>query len=163
MARLEHGVAAIKGGKAIAPTPARTVPVPIPEGDVSRKDHFVTMDDMVFAGPHLIIDFWEAEGLDDKDRIEQAMINAVNAAEATLLHIFLHVFSPNGGVSGIAILAESHISVHTWPERGYAAIDIFMCGKANPWKAVDVLNQSFRPARSVITMHKRGVPPLKEE
>ena len=112
---------------------------------------------MTFAGSHLIIDLWEAEGLDDKARIEQAMRDAVEAAGATLLHIHLHTFTPNGGISGVAVLAESHISVHTWPERGYAAFDVFMCGDAEPRKALTVLEQAFAPKRVVVGIHKRGV------
>ena len=158
MATLGHGVTAIKGARAYkSRVPARTVPVPIPEGDADRKDHFVQKNGVTFAGSHLIIDLWEAEGLDDKDRIEQAMIDAVEAAGATLLHIHLHTFTPSGGVSGVAVLAESHISVHTWPERGYAAFDIFMCGSADPRKAFSVLKQAFAPKRVVLGEHKRGV------
>jgi S-adenosylmethionine decarboxylase len=159
MARLELGVAAINGARALkVRAPARTVPVPIPEGDADRKDHFVTLNGQTFAGRHLIIDFWEAEGLDDKDRIEQAMIDAVEAAGATLLHIHLHTFTPTGGISGVAVLAESHISVHTWPERGYAAFDVFMCGSAEPKKALSVLKEALTPKRFVLAEHKRGVP-----
>ena len=158
MARLEHGVTAIKGARAFnVRVPARTVPVPIPEGDADSKDHFITKNGVTFAGSHLIIDLWEAEGLNDKDRIEQAMIDAVEAAGATLLHIHLHTFTPGGGVSGVAVLAESHISVHTWPERGYAAFDIFMCGNTDPRKAFTVLKQAFAPKRVVLGEHKRGV------
>ena len=158
MARLELGVAAINGAEAYnARVPARTVPVPIPEGDADSKDHFITKNGVTFAGSHLIIDFWEAEGLDNKDRIEQAMIDAVEAAGATLLHIHLHTFTPSGGVSGVAVLAESHISVHTWPERGYAAFDIFMCGSTDSRKALSVLKQAFAPKRVVLGEHKRGV------
>jgi S-adenosylmethionine decarboxylase len=136
--------------------PTRTK-VLIPEGDADHKDHFVCENGLVFAGHHLIVDFWEAEGLDDKDRIEQAMIDAVEAAGATLLHIHLHTFTPSGGISGVAVLSESHISVHTWPEHGYAAFDIFMCGNANPRKAFTVLKQAFLPKRIVLGVHKRGV------
>ena len=158
MARLELGVAAINGAEAYdARASLRTVPVPIPEGDEERKDHFITKNGVTYAGSHLIIDLWEAEGLDDKDRIEQALVDAVNAAGATLLHIHLHVFEPGGGVSGVAVLAESHISVHTWPERGYAAFDIFMCGEAEPRKALSVLKRAFDPKRVVLGEHKRGV------
>jgi S-adenosylmethionine decarboxylase len=158
MARLEHGVTAIKGARALnVRVPARTVPVPIPEGDADSKDHFITKNGVTFAGSHLIIDFWEAEGLDSKDRIEQAMIDAVEAAGATLLHIHLHTFTPSGGVSGVAVLAESHISVHTWPERGYAAFDVFMCGSTDTRKALSVLKQAFAPKRVVLGEHKRGV------
>src|ERR1051325_5025541 len=124
MARLEL-VAAVKEGKGVlARASARTVPVPLPPGGEGRHDHFITRNGLTFAGSHLIIDLWEAEGLDDKDRIEKALIDAVKAAGATLLHIHLHAFTEGGGISGVAVLAESHISVHTWPERGYAAFDV---------------------------------------
>ena len=158
MATLGHGVTAINGTRALkARAPARTVPVPIPEGDADCKDHFIKIDGVVCAGSHLIIDFWEAEGLDDKDRIEQAMIDAVEAAGATLLHIHLHTFTPGGGISGVAVLAESHISVHTWPEHSYAAFDIFMCGNANPRKAQEGLERELLRRGGVAGMCKRGM------
>jgi S-adenosylmethionine decarboxylase len=122
-----------------------------------NKDHFITRNGLTYAGSHLIIDLWEAEGLDDRDRIERALIDAVHAAGATLLHIHLHTFSEGGGISGVAVLAESHISVHTWPERGYAAFDVFMCGDAEPRKALSVFKAAFNPGRIVIGEHKRGV------
>jgi S-adenosylmethionine decarboxylase len=151
-------VAAINGAETRrVRVPARPVPVPIPDGDEDRKDHFITRNGVTFAGRHLTIDLWEAEGLDDKERIERALRDAVQAAGATLLHIHLHVFEPNGGISGVAVLAESHISVHTWPERGYAAFDVFMCGDAQPRKALDVLKHAFDPQRVVLGEHKRGV------
>jgi S-adenosylmethionine decarboxylase len=157
MARLEHGVAAINGARALkARVPARTVPVPIPLEGADPPDHFITKNGVTYAGSHLIIDLWEAEGLNDQPRIEQAMRDAVEAAGATLLHMYLHPF-PGGGVSGVAVLAESHISVHTWPEKGYAAFDIFMCGIAEPRKAFGVLKQAFAPKRVVLGEHKRGV------
>lgn len=157
MARLEHGVAAINGAKALRRAPARTVPVPIPLEGADPPDHFITQNGVTYAGSHLIIDLWEAEGLNDKDRIQAAMIEAVEAAGATLLHIHLHSFGEGSGVSGVAVLAESHISVHTWPERGYAAFDIFMCGKADVRKAYAALKQSLSPKRVVLGEHKRGV------
>ena len=154
MAQRKLGLATIAGERAPSPLrTAKTVTIPLD----AHADHFITRDGVTFAGSHLIIDFWEAEGLDDKDRIEQAMKDAVDAAGATLLHIHLHTFTPNGGISGVAVLAESHISVHTWPERGYAAFDVFMCGDAEPRKAVTVLEQAFAAKRVVVGMHKRGV------
>jgi S-adenosylmethionine decarboxylase len=75
-------------------------------------------------------------------RIQQAFRDCVDGCGATLLHIHTHKFSPQG-VSGVAVLAESHISVHTWPEIGYGAFDVFMCGDAEPWRAVDVLKRAF--------------------
>ncbi len=113
--------------------------------DCDRKDHFIARDGKVFAGTHLIIDLWGAERLDELDHVRAALIESVEVAGATLLHIHLHHFTPNGGISGVAVLAESHISIHTWPERGYAALDIFMCGDAQPMKAIPVLERAFKP------------------
>ena len=81
---------------------------------------------------------------------------ASTQAGATLLHIHLHHFEPNGGVSGVAVLAESHISIHTWPERGYAAIDVFMCGKAKPENCVPVLQEAFAARRADVNEILRG-------
>ena len=110
----------------------------------------------VYAGRHLLVDLWDGEGLDDAAHIDTALRRSVEAAGATLLHIHLHEFSENGGVSGVAVLAESHISIHTWPEWGYAAIDVFMCGDADPMKASEVLRDAFRPGRMEVSDHQRG-------
>lgn len=107
------------------------------------------------GGIHLILDFWEAKNLDSIKTIKKALTEAVKAARATLLKIDLHKFSPQG-VSGVAVVAESHISIHTWPEKKYAALDIFMCGKSDPYKSVDVLKKYFQPRRVKITEIKRG-------
>lgn len=118
---------------------------PWPASD-ENLDHFVKRDGKVFAGTHLIIDLWGAERLDDLAHVEKTLVEAVERSGATLLHIHLHHFTPNGGVSGVAVLAESHISIHTWPERGYAALDVFMCGDAEPREAIPVLERAFRPS-----------------
>ena len=158
MARLEL-VAATKEARAPrVRTSAKTVrEVVAPPVNDDQKDHFITRNGLTYAGSHLIIDLWEAEGLNDRDRIETALIDAVKAAGATLLHIHLHTFCEGGGISGVAVLAESHISVHTWPEKGYAAFDVFMCGDAEPRKALCVFKAAFNPGRIVIGEHKRGV------
>ncbi|MFI5023587.1 MAG: adenosylmethionine decarboxylase [Alphaproteobacteria bacterium] len=122
----------------------------------AAKDYFVTRNGKTFAGTHLILDLSGAEHLTDVPYIERALVEAVEAADATLLHIHLHHFSPNGGVSGVAVLAESHISVHTWPERGFAAFDIFMCGKADPHKSVPVLERAFKPKSMSVQEFLRG-------
>ncbi len=122
----------------------------------ASKDFFQERDGKVFAGTHLIIDLWGARGLDDAAAIERALRQAVAAAGATLLHIHLHRFSPRGGISGVAMLAESHISIHTWPERDYAALDIFMCGETTPHKAIEVMREAFQPARMEVSEHLRG-------
>ncbi len=125
--------------------------------DDSRLDHFVKRDGMLFAGTHLIVDLWHATNLDDLPTVEQALRDAAIRAGATLLNIDLHHFSPNGGISGVAVLAESHISIHTWPEVSYAAVDIFMCGAAQPHRAVEVLKGVFLPGLVTLAEHKRGV------
>lgn len=121
-----------------------------------RKDHFIVRDGQEFAGTHLIVDLWGAKRIDELDHVEAVLKRCVEAAGATLLHIHLHHFTPNDGISGVAVLAESHISIHSWPERDYAALDIFMCGDAAPHQAVEVLRDGFRPDRVAVTEHLRG-------
>jgi S-adenosylmethionine decarboxylase len=131
----------------------RPVPVDLVE---ERKDYFIERNGARFAGTHLIIDLWGAERLDEIEHIEETLRQCVQAAGATLLHIHLHHFTPNAGVSGVAVLAESHISVHTWPEKGFAAFDVFMCGAAQPHKAIEVLKSAFRPERTDVGEYLRG-------
>jgi S-adenosylmethionine decarboxylase len=85
----------------------------------------------VYTGTHLLADLSGCSGLDDAARVELALREAVAAASATLLDVRLHHFGPGQGVTGVALLAESHISIHTWPEHGYAAVDIFLCGQSH--------------------------------
>jgi S-adenosylmethionine decarboxylase len=140
---------------------AKTVQFPKPsavaEQNDNDKDYWITRNGLTYAGSHVILDLWGATGLDDVETMERAMIEAVKAAGATLLHIHLHKFSPNGGVSGVAVLSESHISVHTWPEKGFAAFDVFMCGAAEPLRTIPVLEAAFKPTRVVVGEHRRGV------
>ena len=123
--------------------------------DTARDDHFIRRDGDVFAGTHLIIEVVEGTGLDDETRIAQSFRDCVADCGATLLHIHTHKFSPQG-VSGVAVLAESHISVHTWPEIGYGAFDVFMCGDADPWRAVDVLKAAFATEDVRVKELRRG-------
>jgi S-adenosylmethionine decarboxylase len=127
-----------------------------PSREEERKDFFCERDGVRFAGTHLIVDLVRAERLDELDHIETTLKRCVEVAGATLLHIHLHHFTPNGGVSGVAVLAESHISIHTWPEYGYAALDVFMCGATNPRLSIDVLKEAFTPGKVVVKEHLRG-------
>lgn len=120
-------------------------------------DHFTIRNGVEFAGTHLIIDLWGAEPLDDLVLMEATLRKAIEVAGATLLHIHLHHFTPNDGISGVAVLAESHISVHTWPERDFAAFDVFMCGDANPELTIAVFRDAFKPEEISISEHLRGV------
>jgi S-adenosylmethionine decarboxylase len=128
-------------------------------GRETTLDHFVERDGMRFAGTHLVVDLWQASNLDDVEVVDMAMRKASAAAGATLLNIDLHCFTPNGGITGVAVLAESHISIHTWPEYAYAAVDVFMCGDAKPHKAVEVFRHAFSPGMLTVSEHKRGVMP----
>ena len=107
------------------------------------------------AGVHLIVDLHGAKRLNDIEHIEATLRRCVEAARATLLHIHLHHFQPSG-VSGVAVLAESHISIHTWPEIGYAALDVFMCGSADPDACIPVLREAFSANRVGVNELLRG-------
>src|ERR1700746_1779203 len=119
------------------------------------KDHFAVRKGVRCAGVHLIVDLHGAKRLNDIDHIEATLRRCVEASRATLLHIHLHHFQPSG-VSGVAVLAESHISIHTWPEAGYAALDIFMCGSAEPDNCIPVLREAFAAKRVGVNELLRG-------
>jgi len=99
-----------------------------------------------YDGRHLLADLHGCSGLDDAELIERMLRDAAQAAGATLLDIRLHRFGPGQGVTGVALLAESHISIHSWPEHGYAALDIFMCGRSHDLEAaLGVVTQALSP------------------
>ncbi|QXM25285.1 adenosylmethionine decarboxylase [Elioraea tepida] len=127
------------------------------EGSEAGKDYFIERDGVRFAGMHLLVDLWKAQGLDDPQAIDAALRAGAEASGATILHGHFHHFSPNGGVSGVLVLAESHISIHTWPERGFAAIDIFMCGACDPYRALPALKEAFRAEWVELVEQRRGV------
>jgi S-adenosylmethionine decarboxylase len=118
-------------------------------------DHFCERNGVRCAGAHLIIDVYGGQRLNDIEHIEATLRQCVTAAKATLLHIHLHHFQPNG-VSGVAVLAESHISIHTWPEAHYAALDVFMCGSANPDACIPILREAFQAKRVAVSELLRG-------
>jgi S-adenosylmethionine decarboxylase len=134
------------------------VAAPAPDLAEDRKDHFALRNGVRCAGVHLIVDLHGAEQLDDLEHIEATLRRCVTAARATLLHIHLHHFQPNG-VSGVAVLAESHISIHTWPDAGYAALDVFMCGSANPDACIPVLREAFSAKNVGVSELLRGQNP----
>ena len=110
-----------------------------------------------YAGIHLLVELWRARHLTDPPRIRAVLNEAIQACGATLLSMDLHTFSPNDGVSGVAVLQESHLSIHTWPEFGYAALDVFVCGTLDPYKAIPVLREGFRPEQMQVMEVKRGI------
>lgn len=126
------------------------------KNEEDRKDFFIERDGVRFAGTHLIIDLFGARRLDDIKHVERTLKRCVEVSGATLLHMHLHHFTPNGGVSGVAVLSESHISIHSWPEADYAALDVFMCGDAKPHLAISVLKEAFGASDVVVKEHLRG-------
>ena len=120
---------------------------------------------MKALGKHLILEFYDCdcEILNQKEKVGNIIVESVHKSGATLLHPYFHQFSPQG-VSGIAVIAESHFSIHTWPEYGYAAIDIFTCGDdIDSDMAVSYLKEKFK-AKSIQVMElKRGALDMPPE
>lgn len=123
----------------------------------NTKDYFIERDGVRYAGNHVLVELWGANNLDSPQVIEETLCQAAQDAKATILHSHFHHFSPYSGVSGVVVLAESHISIHTWPEKSYAAIDIFMCGECDPNDALPAIKKAFQPADMDVSEHKRGV------
>jgi len=115
---------------------------------------------MEHLGQHVIIELWGCnDSINDAGLVRTAMLNAVEAAHATLLDLNVHTFSPHG-VTGVAVLSESHLSVHSWPEYGYVAADVFTCGDTTqPRLAADVLRRAFGATRCEVKEIIRGVMP----
>lgn len=118
-----------------------------------------SIDDEGFVAPglHLLIDYWGCQGMQDEQGIGETLREAAKACGATVLDVQLHSFGEGSGVTGVATLAESHISIHTWPEIDYVALDVFVCGTCKPYAALDVLADFFQPARSQVSVHERGL------
>lgn len=121
------------------------------------KDHFIVEKNKVYAGKHIILDFWDSSFNNNILTLKKIITNAVKASKATMLHVHLHRFGKQQGISGVAVLAESHLSVHTWPERNYIAFDMFMCGDTDPINASEYLVSALKPKKKKITIIKRGV------
>lgn len=98
-------------------------------------------------GKHILLDFFGAKNLTDVHYIEAALRHAAMACQATILDVKLHSFGEGEGITGVALLAESHISIHTWPETEFIALDVFMCGKCDATLAIAPLKELFKPIR----------------
>lgn len=116
---------------------------------------------MQALGRQILVEFYDCDRnvLDDEDLIREILLEGVRRSGATIISDTLHTFSPHG-VSGVIVIAESHVAIHTWPEHGYAAIDIFTCGQSiDPWVIQKHLERHFR-AQNVSSMElKRGLFP----
>lgn len=109
-------------------------------------------------GRHIVVEFYDCDPsiLSDVVLIEKHMVDAARIAGATVINSTFHHFSPFG-VSGVVVIQESHLAIHTWPEYGYAAVDIFTCGSAvNPWVSYKHLQQTLKAANGSAIEQMRG-------
>ena len=106
---------------------------------------------------HLLVELFEcdAEALKSRGLLKTLLENAAKAANVTIVQSIFHQYSPQG-VTGIVIIEESHLSIHTWPEYGYASVDFYTCGDGVPEKALEVIQQGLQSQRAEILMVDRG-------
>jgi S-adenosylmethionine decarboxylase len=113
---------------------------------------------MKSLGRHLLTEFYgcDREILNDPDRIKRIMEEAAITSGASIVQSVFHLFNPHG-ISGVVVIAESHLAIHTWPEYGYSAVDIFTCGEeVDPWRAHHYLKEKLKAASTSTMELLRG-------
>lgn len=113
---------------------------------------------MKSLGKHIVVELYGCSQrfLNDHEKIQRLMVGAAKAAKATVVTSEFHHFNPYG-VSGAVIIAESHLTIHTWPEYGYAAVDVFTCGEeVDPWVCVQEIIKVLNPKSHTALEMKRG-------
>lgn len=116
---------------------------------------------MQALGRQILVEFYDCNRtvLNDEDLIREILLEGVRRSQATIVSDTFHTFSPHG-VSGVVVIAESHVAIHTWPEHGYAAVDIFTCGETiDPWVIQKYLEESFGAGNVSSMEMKRGLFP----
>ena len=116
---------------------------------------------MKALGQHLILELYGCapDALSSVAAVQDAMQRAAKAAKATIIDSVFHHFHPHG-VSGVVVIAESHFAIHTWPEHGFASVDLFTCGaRTRPWEAFKTLRRHFKPAHFSVMKLERGLLP----
>ncbi len=114
---------------------------------------------MQALGRQILVEFYDCDIdiLKDEQAVRKAMIEACEIGKATVVTDTFHSFSP-AGVSGVVVIAESHVAIHTWPEYGYAAVDIFTCGDTiEPWDLFNHLKDAFKSKHSSNMELRRGL------
>ncbi len=114
---------------------------------------------MEALGRHVLAEFYGCPPkiLDNAAIIEKLMVNAALEAGADIREVVFHKFSPQG-VSGVVVISESHLAIHTWPEYGYAAVDVFTCGySVDPWLCCNYLKDQIHAEKLTATEIKRGI------
>ena len=112
-----------------------------------------------YLGQHVLAEFFECDPniLNNSQKVESLMIDAALECGATIVQKCFHMFSPHG-VSGVVIISESHLAIHTWPELGYAAVDLFTCGEqCDPKVSYEFLKRKFNSTGAKYTQLNRGL------
>ncbi len=121
-----------------------------------RSIQWVISEKQKYAGVHIIADFWGGKFIEDSKKIEEILVRAAKEGNNIPLETVIHKFKPQG-ITGVVLLAESHIALHLWPESKYLAVDIFTCGdKATPYKSLDYLKEVFQPEKVEVKKIIRG-------
>ena len=110
-------------------------------------------------GRHLLLELFDcdAEAINSLETVKTSMVEAARRAQATIVDVLFHEFNPFG-ISGVVVIAESHLAIHTWPEYRYAAVDVFSCGDVlQPQVAADYLVEQLGAARASVVELQRGI------
>ena len=110
-------------------------------------------------GRHVLLELYDCDAavLKDLEKVREEMVEAARRAQATIVTVTFHEFNPFG-ISGVVVISTSHLSIHTWPEYRYAAVDIFSCGEImQPQAAIDHLTGVFGAARISVVELRRGM------
>ncbi|MCM2267198.1 MAG: adenosylmethionine decarboxylase [Elusimicrobiales bacterium] len=116
---------------------------------------------MKALGQHLILELYgcSAKALSSVTFVQDAMVQGARAANATIIDSVFHHFKPHG-VSGVVVIAESHFAIHTWPEHGFASVDLFTCGgQTKPWEAFKTVKNLFKATHFSVMKLERGLLP----
>lgn len=117
------------------------------------------MEMVASLGKHLVVEYYGCDPnvLDDVEVIREAMVKAAEISGATVVQDVFHRFNPYG-ISGVVVIAESHLAIHTWPEYGFAAVDLFTCGDhVDPWKGFQYLKEVLKAKYYTVVEMKRGL------
>lgn len=125
--------------------------------DLKLNTEFLLYDGKhVFAGRHILFDFIGSPHINDIKYIEKVLKESAEKAGAEILHSHFHIFGPENGLTGVLVLKESHISIHTWPESDLMTLDIFMCGMCNPYVSFEYLSETLKPKIVKMMYTRRG-------
>src|ERR1700704_5831690 len=108
-----------------------------------------------------MVELYNCDGkvLNDVHKVETIMVDAAKHAQARIVDVVFHTFNPHG-ISGVVVIAESHLAIHTWPEYNYASVDVFTCGtEINPWKAYNYVAKKLKAKNMTAIEVKRASPP----